>query len=107
MTRRRTPKTLRACLCWLVLTATSPVFAEKDPPMRTGLWVTQKISEAAANLSAFEATIRGNPHLSGVSIHAGWNEVRALSQTWSRYTGLRFSTGRSVGANERDESTPS
>ena len=43
--------------------------------MRTGLWVTQKISEAAANLSAFEATIRGNPHLSGVCLHAGWKEI--------------------------------
>ena len=43
--------------------------------MRTGLWVTQKISESAANLPGFEAGIRGNPHLSGVCIHAGWNEI--------------------------------
>jgi hypothetical protein len=43
--------------------------------MRTGIWVTQKISESAANLAGFEAAIRGNPHLSGVSIHAGWNEI--------------------------------
>jgi len=43
--------------------------------MRTGIWVTQKISESAADLAGFEAAIRGNPHLSGVSIHAGWNEI--------------------------------
>ena len=43
--------------------------------MRTGLWVTQKISESAANVAGFEAAIRANPHLSGVCLHAGWNEI--------------------------------
>jgi hypothetical protein len=75
MTRRTSGKTLRACLCCLAITATVRVFAEHEAPMRTGIWVTQKISESAANLAGFEAAIRGNPHLSGVSIHAGWNEI--------------------------------
>ena len=75
MRRRKTGKTLRACCYCLAIAATDQVFAEKDPPKRTGLWVTQKISESAANPAGFEAAIRGNPHLSGVSIHAGWNEI--------------------------------
>src|SRR5438105_9302602 len=75
MTRRTSGKTLRACLCCLAITATVRVFAEHEAPMRTGLWVTQKISESAANVAGFEAAIRGNPHLSGVCLHVGWNEI--------------------------------
>src|SRR6266480_6441156 len=75
MRQGKAGKTLRACLCCLAIAATDQVFAEKDPPKRTGLWVTQKISESAANLAGFEAAIRGNPHLVGVCIHAGWKEI--------------------------------
>lgn len=75
MTRRTSGKTLRASLCCLAITATVRVFGEHEAPMRTGLWVTQKISESAANVAGFEAAIRGNPHLSGVCLHAGWKEI--------------------------------
>jgi Beta-galactosidase len=52
-----------------------PVLAASGPPLRTGLWVTQKISEAAADPTAFEAAVRGNPHLSGVCLSVGWREI--------------------------------
>jgi hypothetical protein len=52
-----------------------PALTAPGPPLRTGLWVTQKISEAAADPSAFEAAIRGNPHLSGICLSVGWREI--------------------------------
>jgi hypothetical protein len=71
------PHTIGAVLVALAvgLSFHLPVLAAPGPPLRTGLWVTQKISEAAANPSAFEAAIRGNPHLSGVCLSVGWREV--------------------------------
>ncbi|PYV68407.1 MAG: hypothetical protein DMG97_24870, partial [Acidobacteria bacterium] len=75
MRQRKASKTLRACLCCLAIAATDQVFAEQEPPKRTGLWVTQKISESAANLAGFEAAIRGNPHLAGVCLTVGWKEI--------------------------------
>jgi hypothetical protein len=59
----------------MALAAQLSVLAVSGPPLRTGLWVTQKISEAAADPAAFEAAIRGNPHLSGVCLSAGWKEI--------------------------------
>src|SRR5436189_6320228 len=58
----------------LTLSAHLPVLAVSGPPLRTGLWVTQKISEAAAAPAAFEAAVRGNPHLSGVCRATGRKE---------------------------------
>jgi glycosyl hydrolase family 42 (putative beta-galactosidase) len=71
------PHTIRAVLLGLAvgLSVHFPVLAASGPPLRTGLWVTQKISEAAADPSAFEATIRGNPKLSGVCLSVGWREI--------------------------------
>src|SRR3982751_64096 len=62
-------------LCAALLSASGSVHAAKDPPLRTGLWVTQKTSEAAANLSRFESEIRTNRSLSGVCLTASWNEI--------------------------------
>ncbi|OLA96881.1 MAG: hypothetical protein AUH19_05985 [Verrucomicrobia bacterium 13_2_20CM_55_10] len=59
----------------LTLSAHLPVLAVSGPSLRTGLWVTQKISEAAADPAAFEAAVRGNPHLSGVCLATGWKEI--------------------------------
>jgi hypothetical protein len=75
MRRRKAGKTLWAWLCCLAIAATNQLFAEQEPPKRTGLWVTQKISESAANPDGFEAAVRGNPHLAGVCLTAGWKEI--------------------------------
>jgi len=64
-------------LCTLGLFSAAPVCVAgaRGPPLRTGLWVTEKTSEAAANVATFESTVRGNPHLSGICLTASWNEV--------------------------------
>ncbi len=71
------PRLLAGTLCALAVLIAAPVclHAAQGPPLRTGLWVTQKTSEAAANLTAFESAVRANPHLSGVCLTADWNEV--------------------------------
>src|SRR5919204_3002720 len=51
------------------------LLAAEGPPLRSGLWVTQKTSEAAADVSRFESGVRGNPHLSGICLTASWNEI--------------------------------
>jgi hypothetical protein len=50
-------------------------FAEREPPIRTGLWATQKVSEDARALDAFAKSIHANHQLTGVCLHAAWNEV--------------------------------
>lgn len=50
-------------------------FAAEAPALRTGLWVTEKTSEAAADSGRFESAIGGNKSLSGVCLTAGWDEV--------------------------------
>src|SRR5438128_12352493 len=66
----------RICLCVLVLSTVGqvPIFAEREPPLRTGLWMTQPI-EGGDKLSAFEAQVRANPHLAGVCLHIGWKDI--------------------------------
>jgi hypothetical protein len=59
----------------LFLPAPACLLAAEGSPLRTGLWVTQKTSEAAANVAAFESAVRANPHLSGICLTASWNEV--------------------------------
>ena len=51
------------------------LLAAEGPPLRSGLWVTEKTSEAAADVSRFESGVRGNPHLSGICLTASWNEI--------------------------------
>jgi hypothetical protein len=65
-------------LCGLTLAIGGPfsIFAaEREPPIRTGLWVTQKISEDPAALEVFANSIRANHQLAGVCLHVPWNEV--------------------------------
>ena len=68
---------LRPLLCGLTFATAGPfsVFAEREPPIRTGLWVTQKVSENAGALDAFASSIRGNHQLTGVCLHVAWKEV--------------------------------
>jgi hypothetical protein len=71
------PRTSAGILCILGLFSVAParLVCAEGPPLRTGLWVTEKTSEAAANVGAFESTVRRNPHLSGICLTASWNEV--------------------------------
>jgi hypothetical protein len=46
-----------------------------EPPLRTGLWATQRVPENASEASEFESMVRENSLLSGVYIHIGWKEL--------------------------------
>ena len=63
--------------CGLAFATAGPfsVFAERERSSRTGLWVTQKVSEDAAALDVFANSIRANHQLTGVCLHVPWKEV--------------------------------
>src|SRR5438270_896618 len=63
------------CTLGLFSAAPACLLGAGGPPLRTGLWVTEKTSEAAANVAVFESTVRANPNLSGICLTASWNEV--------------------------------
>jgi hypothetical protein len=97
--------------CLAITTAgVVPIVAEREPPVRTGLWVTQRMPENAEALSAFEAAIRANPHLSGVCLHIGWKEIEkeagkpdfsAIDNTVAvlRHIGMKYELGVKPGAD--------
>ena len=83
------------------------LFATAGPPLRTGLWMTQPV-EGAANLDAFEAQVRANPHLSGVCLHTGWKDIEkepghldfdAIDKTVAvlRRIGMKYELGIKAG----------
>jgi hypothetical protein len=51
------------------------LFATSGPPLRTGLWVMQKLPEDASRFDEFSAKIRVNPNLSGVCLHIPWDQI--------------------------------
>jgi Beta-galactosidase len=52
-----------------------PLSAEQGAPIRTGLWVMQRVPENTAEMRQFESMVRSNPHLSGVCLHVGWKVI--------------------------------
>ena len=52
------------CVCLLTASASISCAAPAGPPIRTGLWVTQKVSADRAELDAFANSIRANHQLS-------------------------------------------
>ena len=66
---------IRLLLCGLTLAMAGPIqaFAEREPPIRTGLWVMQKVD--ARELDAFASSIRATHQLTGVCLHVAWKEV--------------------------------
>jgi hypothetical protein len=74
------PKFFRA-ICPLFVAFTlvtlSPfsVSAQPGPPIRTGLWAMQKVSNDAGALEFFTKSIRENHQLSGVCLHVAWKEI--------------------------------
>jgi Beta-galactosidase len=72
----KSPHILRTFLCVLTLALSGhiPVLAVSGPPLRTGLWMMQRI-EATDEAGAFETQLRANPHLSGVCLHIGWKDI--------------------------------
>lgn len=53
-----------------------PTRAEiSGPPLRTGLWVMQKLPDDEASFARFSARLRVNPYLSGVCLHFHWDRI--------------------------------
>jgi hypothetical protein len=68
---------IRPLLCGLALAIAGsiPLFAEREAPIRTGLWVMERLPEDAGALDAFASSIRANHQLTGVCLHVAWKEV--------------------------------
>jgi hypothetical protein len=68
---------IRPLLCGLALAIAGsiPLFAEREAPIRTGLWVMERLPEDAGALDAFANSIRANHQLTGVCLHVAWKEV--------------------------------
>ena len=66
---------VRPLICGVTLAMAGPIplFAQREPPIRTGLWVTQKVD--ARQLDTFASTVRANHQLTGVCLHVAWKEV--------------------------------
>jgi len=52
-----------------------PLLATSGPPLRTGLWVMQKLPDDAARFDEFSTQVRANTNLSGVCLHIPWGQV--------------------------------
>ncbi len=63
------------CLFLVAATASISCAAPAGPAIRTGLWVTQKVSGDRAELDLFTNSIRANHQLTGVCLHVPWKEV--------------------------------
>jgi len=68
-------------LIYLGIVTISPsfAFAEQGPPLRAGLWVTERATENADRLDALASRVRANPNLSGVCLSIGWNDIEKES----------------------------
>jgi len=63
--------------CFFLVTITGSIScaAPAGPAIRTGLWVTQKVSGDRAELDVFTNSIRANHQLTGVCLHIPWSQV--------------------------------
>ena len=59
----------------LGLLTSSELCAMSGPPLRTGLWVTQRLPDDSAAFDEFSAQVRVNPHLEGVCLHIAWDRI--------------------------------
>jgi hypothetical protein len=77
MGARKFSNVIRTSLCGLIvgIVGQSSLFAEREAPIRTGLWVIQPLAEDSNTLSAFAAGVRSNPQLTGVCIHVRWKDI--------------------------------
>jgi hypothetical protein len=63
------------CAFLVAATASISCAAPAGLPIRTGLWVTQKVTGDHSELEVFSNSIRANHQLTGVCLHIPWNEV--------------------------------
>jgi hypothetical protein len=64
------------CFCLIALClAGQPSLLATGEPIRTGLWVTQKLPADAQSFNEFESQLRANHNLSGVCLHIPWDQI--------------------------------
>ena len=68
---------LPICFCVIALAVTDrpSLPAAAGSPIRTGLWVTQKLPPDSKTFNEFESQLRANHNLSGVCLHIPWDQV--------------------------------
>src|SRR5260370_7385825 len=78
------PHNIRACLCGfaVLIVGQIPLVAVQGPPIRTGVWVMERVAENAGELSKFEVKIRENPDVTGVCLHIGWKDIEKEPGHW-------------------------
>jgi len=67
------------CLVAMAISDRASLLAESGSPLRTGLWVAQRVPENTSEMTEFESMVRTNPYLSGVCLHIGWKELEKES----------------------------
>src|SRR5471030_662358 len=77
ITMRVRQPVLRICFCVIALAVTDrpSLPAAAGSPIRTGLWVTQKLPPDSKTFNEFESQLRANHNLSGVCLHIPWDQV--------------------------------
>jgi len=63
------------CLVAMAISDRASLLAESGSPLRTGLWVTQRVPENTGEMTQFESMVQTNPHLSGVCLGRGWKHL--------------------------------
>lgn len=66
---------LISCALAVATAGQSPIFADIGPPIRTGLWVTQRLPLDSSELDQVAADLAKNHNLSGVCLHFFWNDL--------------------------------
>jgi hypothetical protein len=61
----------------IAMTAASQVslYADREPPIRTGLWVMQRLPENPKAFNEFAAGVAANPNLAGVCLNIAWKGI--------------------------------
>ena len=69
---------LALSLLVIAIAGQASVFAELGPPIRTGLWVMQKLPRDEGELNQAAAELAKNRNLSGVCLHVLWNDLEKV-----------------------------
>jgi len=67
------------CAFTVATAGQTPSFADIGPPIRTGLWVMQRLPQDATELGQVVAELAKNHNLSGVCLHFFWNDLEKVS----------------------------
>ena len=80
MRTQKLSKYFRLIFCALILATASqaPILADIGPPIRTGLWVMQRLPRDTSELNQAAAELANSRNLSGVCLHAFWNELEKV-----------------------------